>query len=67
MCILLISGFSDDVSGIKRAEFGLGTTPRNNYVLDYVDVDNFTHPYYSFPLPDGAPVWVKNRVTNNGD
>ena len=56
----------DDVSGIKRVEFGLGSSPRNTYILDYVDVTNFTHPSYHFKVPDGKATWIKNRVTNNG-
>ena len=57
---------SDPVSGIKRAEMGLGLSRRDTYVLGWTTIDNYTHIQYSYHIPDGVAVWVKIRVANYG-
>lgn len=64
--IVTIICCSDPVSGIREGEIGLGRSTRDTYILEWTPVENISFVQYSFRLPDGIPVWVKVRVTNNG-
>ena len=58
--------YRDETSGIYKSEIGLGNDKRNVYIMDYQEVENHTHPYYSYIIPNGIPVWVKMRVSDRG-
>ena len=56
----------DPVSGIRVAEIGLGQTRKDTLILAWTPVEDYTHIQYTFDVPNGIPVWVKMRFTNNG-
>ena len=58
--------FSDNLSLIKQTQIGLGRSPRDTYILEWQNLDEFSNISYAYRVPDGVPVWVKIRIINNG-
>ena len=65
--LVSLSVSSDDLSLIKSGELGLGRSPRDTYILEWQDIEDYVNVSYVYRLPDGIPVWVKIRFTNNGE